>query len=624
MLELHKSTQFKADYKLMKKLIATLFALLALTLAGTVFADDGGSYKPEDWSYGNIYVKEPNDKIALEKELLVVEQTGIYRYEENAYPYPKIRGSEITALFGFKNTTKEAVTVPCAFPVVLTTQFAVKKDGAVSNYVYLGNGFTSDKSVLSIALQKDVKEINDNCLLNVTKEAFFALDKKLSTVSASDYVANLSRFGIKNSVYEPIKIEQDGKKVPILTVGIETAIEKNEEMNDSVSRRQEFYKYDEIYTLTLVLHFYHELHFAPSSSSSLRVRYDIDTERSSYRGTEYSVKYDISTGGTWKGAIEDFLVLTDSEMTVQNSKTSFDITSLGEISTSGVEFCLYAAKNYKPQKNEYFDFKRKTPYRDGMEMVSAEGEKQPFVTNIKASSELSGTFKMAGNKDLYWDPDKDENLRTSTYKAETSFDGILYNGWVEDAKGDGIGEWIEFTLTSPALGPFATNGLRRFYGTRFSTAPTPDYGGDKDYTAFAKAGSVGSTWLSNNRVRTMTLTDSSGKTKAAVEFADLFPEFYNWHSPERIAVNAVKNPLFLEKGTYRLRLDGVYKGEKWDDTVLGEVWFMPLSALAGEIIFGDKSGSFQNELNKIVQEYVSHYVSTLEDDMRRNEAVAEK
>ena len=613
----------------MKKLIGMLFALLALTLAGTAFADDGGSYKPEDWSYGNIYVKEPNDKIALEKELLVVEQTGIYRYEENVYPYPKIRGSEITALFGFKNTTKEAVTVPCAFPVVLTTQFAVKKDGTVSNHIRNWNGYNSETDALALALQKKISA-GDDWRLNVKKEELLALDKKLSTLSASDYRDLFKKTGIEKSEYALIDIEQDGKAVPIQTVGIETTVQKDEELTKHVNEYAAQYSLsdslgDEIYTLTLVLHFYHELHFAPSASSSLRVRYDIDTERSSYRGTKYAVKYNISTGGTWKGAIEDFLVLTDSEMTVQNSKTSSDITSLDEISTSGVEFCLYAAKNYKPQKNEYFDFKRKTPYRDGMEMVSAEGEKQPFVTNIKASSELSGTFKMAGKLGSYWDEaNKDENLRTSTYKAETSFDGILYNGWVEGVKGDGIGEWIEFTLTSPALGPFATNGLCRFYGKRFSTAPTPDYGGDKDYTALAKAGSVGSTWLSNNRVRTMTLTDSSGRTKAAVEFADLFPEFYNWHSPERIAVNAVKNPLFLEKGTYRLRLDRVYKGTKWDDTVLGEVWFMPLSALAGEIIFGDKSGFFQNELNKIVQEYVSHYVSTLEDDMRRNEAAAEK
>ena len=52
-----------------------IIALLSASFAA--FTDDGGSYKPEDWTYRNIYVKEPNDKIALERELLVVEHTAI-------------------------------------------------------------------------------------------------------------------------------------------------------------------------------------------------------------------------------------------------------------------------------------------------------------------------------------------------------------------------------------------------------------------------------------------------------------------------------------------------------------------------------------------------------------------
>ena len=55
----------------MKKLLAIILIVLSLY---SVFADDGGSYYPEEWTYGNIYVKEPNDKIALERELLLVGQ----------------------------------------------------------------------------------------------------------------------------------------------------------------------------------------------------------------------------------------------------------------------------------------------------------------------------------------------------------------------------------------------------------------------------------------------------------------------------------------------------------------------------------------------------------------------
>ena len=55
----------------MKKILAVIFTVFSLY---SVFADDGGSYYPEEWTYGNIYVKEPNDKIALERELLFVGQ----------------------------------------------------------------------------------------------------------------------------------------------------------------------------------------------------------------------------------------------------------------------------------------------------------------------------------------------------------------------------------------------------------------------------------------------------------------------------------------------------------------------------------------------------------------------
>ena len=106
-----------------------IIALLSASFAA--FTDDGGSYKSEDWTYGNIYVKEPNDKIALERELLVVEHTAIGEYDRKSDTFHKTSGREVTALFDFLNTTRERVTVPCAFPVVVKTQVSVKKDGEI-------------------------------------------------------------------------------------------------------------------------------------------------------------------------------------------------------------------------------------------------------------------------------------------------------------------------------------------------------------------------------------------------------------------------------------------------------------------------------------------------------------
>ena len=40
-------------------------------------ADDSATTYPEDWTYGNIYVKEPNKSIALEKEYMYVSDDKI-------------------------------------------------------------------------------------------------------------------------------------------------------------------------------------------------------------------------------------------------------------------------------------------------------------------------------------------------------------------------------------------------------------------------------------------------------------------------------------------------------------------------------------------------------------------
>ena len=49
----------------------------------------------------------------------------------------------------------------------------------------------------------------------------------------------------------------------------------------------------------------------------------------------------------------------------------------------------------------------------------------------------------------------------------------------------------------------------------------------------------------------------------------------------------MRNPVFLPRGTYRMTIESVFKGKKWDDTVLGEVWFIPLGGRAARILAGD-------------------------------------
>ena len=66
-------------------------------------------------------------------------------------------------------------------------------------------------------------------------------------------------------------------------MGIETTVEKDEEGPNYISE-DDWHEVKELYTLTLVLHFYHELHFPPAARSKLSVKYDLDSVKKSYRG----------------------------------------------------------------------------------------------------------------------------------------------------------------------------------------------------------------------------------------------------------------------------------------------------------------------------------------------------
>lgn len=568
----------------MKKIFLILAA--AVVLSSVAFADDGGSYRPEDWTYGNIYVKEPNEKIALEKELMIVEQTASYRWDEKTEKSTFLHGSEVEAVFGFRNTVAERIVVPCAFPVVVKMPFTVRKNGSVTAHINY-----SAKPLIGLwefvlnkrGVKKDERDgkeflydfIRYDRSLYAQKEEIFSLDKKLQTLPADEYLARVKMYGDLKTL-RPCEIVQDGKKVAVQTVGVETSIEKDEEVSKNYADSDD--RVAEVYNLNLTLHFYHELTFAPSAASVLSVKYAIDSESRSYHGTSYELFYDISTGGTWKGDIKSFLVLTDSDMQTKNSKTGFEKTNLGEMCSSYRTY-LYAAENYKPEKDEYFVFS--TEYRDyeAGEMPLEERDAQGFVSGIRASSALSGSYKMAG------EGNNDSALASSTYEAKTSFDGNILNGWVEGGAGDGIGEWIEFTLSKPALGPFATNGLRRFYGEERDDKDGWWYDED-EFSVFERAGGVRGTWEANNRVKSMTLTDGKGRKIAALEFSDKFPHL-SAIPADWIGQNAVKKTVFLPRSTYRMTIESVYKGKKWDDTVLGEVWFIPLGGRAARILAGD-------------------------------------
>ena len=88
----------------------------------------------------------------------------------------------------------------------------------------------------------------------------------------------------------------------------------------------------------------------------------------------------------------------------------------------------------------------------------------------------------------------------------------------------------------------------------------------------------------------MKLSSSNG-TAATLDFEDYYAGFSSEMYPfNKNRYNTIKNPQILEPGTYKMQIEEVYKGSKYDDTVLGEVWFME---------FSDDFSKFLDEIQKI-------------------------
>lgn len=69
----------------------------------------------------------------------------------------------------------------------------------------------------------------------------------------------------------------------------------------------------------------------------------------------------------------------------------------------------------------------------------------------------------------------------------------------------------------------------------------------------------------------MLLKTAAGTVKAKIELEDVYSGFNVYDdSSIKEQLNAVTNPCFLEKGSYKLEIAEIFKGSKYKDTVLGE------------------------------------------------------
>ena len=176
---------------------------------------------------------------------------------------------------------------------------------------------------------------------------------------------------------------------------------------------------------------------------------------------------------------------------------------------------------------------------------------QSFVTDITASSFLPDRLPVFTNNGV---------IAKANFSPTAAFDGLTETSWCENVEGDGIGEYIEFSLTKDVWGFSINNGFTRLpvkdwlfdinWGEiPFEESVRDDSNGIKDY------------FIQNNRIKKLSVTDLDGDILYTLELED------QRDSQTFPGVN-------LPQGTYRLVIEEVYRGTKWQDTCLGEITFL--------------------------------------------------
>lgn len=518
----------------MNKLVHIIILLLVQSLLLLVRADDCSSVRYEDWTYGLIKSRTPNEQIALDKELMVLTHDSI------------------KAIFVFTNTTDENVVTPCAFPFNVCLPLNEGEDGSgrTDSILVISEAYKSRNNHLlwSMALDKKIMPSKNSTYEDfaVDKASIAAAHKRLRKYSYNDYKDHI----LALTDYEYVltcSIKQNGHDVPIENVGIETTV--SEENN-----------------LLMDVYFYHHLSFKPNEQIKVEIAYPISSLKGENPdGSHYRVKYDISSGGTWKGGtIKSFILCSDLLMeshTGNSVNRNMDSCSFGSK-------VLYYKKNYRPQQNDYFVF-----YKDGN---LDESYRQTCARNAILERYLAHDSLLILNASNIPDSERIEYAlfpkekkplsfvedvkSSSNQDVKRLFDGNLYTSYV--AK---MPSWIEFTLTRPAYGPFVSNGNISSSLNELIFKNNPD-----SFPVFKDTA-----WANTSRIKTMTILNKDTRKSHQFTLSNKYglgPLFVvnDWNG-----VNAVQSPVYLAPGHYRLTFGDTYKGVKSGDVGLSEIWFKP-------------------------------------------------
>lgn len=524
----------------MKRLLL-FFSFLTIVLGG--YADDGGARNVEDWTYGNIYVKEPNEKIALEKELMVCDLDSV------------------TATFIFKNTTSDTVSVDCAFPIDVKVPFSCEEHGRSGEVSMMVKEWNYSCVALRMLLgTKDtfrLEEVLDDegkiSLNNRVRKLVQKHDKELRVMkydsynrfldevsrseyekwryTPSDYVADdWEYYPYARTPYRPqCVIEQDGKSVAIQNVGIESSVSENE--------------------FAMKLHFHHELKFMPDAYSKVIVKYhvvSVDSIGPGDEGSYCSYMYDISTGGTWKGNIHSF-VLVSKNCKMRSFSKNHKNTNFNCLSRERWRCGIYSKKEYKPQKGDYFMFNW---HETLLPLAPAFDElHSAVVENVRTSSSWLNVGALT-----------DKNPTTS----------CVIPNWRNTS--------VEFTLKEDAMGPFLCNG-ECYPMTKKQLKELKDSLKMQDVVNWYYNSEIfffeEHSWVKRIMMESLDRPSDTFLYDAKHLKSGDYPRVLDW---ERI--DAVSGMTFFPAGRYRFSIKDCYSGcEKPDTAVISELWFLPTGDL---------------------------------------------
>lgn len=552
------------EITLMKRLFSIFVGIMTMLSA---WADDGGSFYPDNWTYGNIYVKEPNQSISLEKEYMEVFKN----IHTSAY------GNHVKAVFVFRNNTDSTVVVPCAFPVVINVPWRIEKGDSIC-----GNAYTEvlDNRIYNMFFGKDIEiyERDMQYIMPMTVSEAQEYDKKLRVMTYSDYKEAYSNTVLEHHLvgerrYYGCDIEQDGEKVELKNVGIETNFEV---FGD---KHCEF---------TTVLHFYHELVFEPNETSKVVVEYDVNSYSGCYDYGEYNFYYDISTGGTWKdGEIGSFVLVTDDKMDVDDVQLRHDDL---------MHYSVFSARHYKPKG--YFKF------------------------SSQEDSYLNVDFprvKSKRNKEKFYLVDKDKDGEYEVKDGKTiTFDPSFVTGK------------ISFKLDKPCYGPFFANGYVDVKVVDENANIFDEGGLGRDGYEYLSQFKRDSLWYYYGRAKKVRFGSSEEEWGKEMYLGDIYPAYPYEESSKNndgwYAAHANYVADILRPGRYEISVIDKIRGLGSDTVGISRIWFYPVSQSLCDILDADSQSEMAifAELPQVVNKVYANDEKPIFEEDEKSYSVIEK